>query len=315
MSTLEIALNSAINQIGFDDYEILVADNEGADLNIETETEQFIKKLNSTKVIYYRHNKTISYVVEHAIRLARTKWICVLHDDDILAADALLQLSKIVKENPGITWLSGEVQSFQSSKEQEIVHCASEVHTVSRYKLLHYPKQYSATGYVPGWLGAFINRENYISMGGMPGMWLGCGDYMMQGKYSDRYGTYACKLGFPLYYYRIWEGQLSANGSNEWFNNYIEQFLYYRFLAGKYHPFTGRFWEYIGWHIIQDAINNKNSGFYQCKIDKEEIRLLLNIPKYWSRRGLFYKMSNLILLAYRKYWTEKTCVERHSEEE
>ena len=78
VGTLKQAINSALNQKNFDDYEILVVDNEGSDIREETETSTYIKELQSDRIIYYRHEKTEDYAMDSACRLARTKWILFL---------------------------------------------------------------------------------------------------------------------------------------------------------------------------------------------------------------------------------------------
>lgn len=300
VNTLKDALQSALNQKGFDDYEILVVDNEGADLDQETDTERYIKEVNNSKVIYYRHEKSVTYRMVHAANLARTKWICFLHDDDILSANALYLLHRVVQKHPDITWLSPVYKSFANS-DADIIYCeAMQGGIASTGKIIHYPGEYCCTGHVSSWLGALIDRENYINMGAEPDIPTGCGDFMMIGKYGYKYGIYLCETEKPLYFYRVWDKSLSAAGTIEWYNNYIEEFLYYRYCAKKFHKVVWRYWEYMGWQFIKDKIFQRNHGLYQTSIDEDDLREKVHVPARWSKRGVYYKVCLYILYAYRK---------------
>ena len=94
---LKQSLESALNQVDFDDYQILVVDNEGAAIEVETETAKLLSHYSDEKIIYYRHRESVNFKMDYAARLARSKWICFLHDDDILASNHLISMSKIVK--------------------------------------------------------------------------------------------------------------------------------------------------------------------------------------------------------------------------
>lgn len=307
VETLKWALHSALNQHEFDDYEVLVVDNEGEDLQKETDTERFIKRINSPKVIYYRHEKSISFKMDHAVNLARTKWICFLHDDDMLSVNALNIMSRVVDKAPNITWLSNGAKPFKNCEQEYVIDEASVEKNIFQTRVVHYPVQYYCAGYVPGWLGALIDRENYINMGGMPDVRSNCNDFMLMGKYAFKYGCYA--FDEPLYYYRVWDGQASTDGNIAWFNNYISEFLYYRYCSKKFHKLTQKYWEYIGWQLIKDKIEDKNRGFYQLCIDQNELREKVGVPRWWSKRGFIYKCSQYILYAYRKIINRKAFFE------
>lgn len=303
VETLKWALYSALNQRGFDDYEVLVVDNEGEDLQKETDTEKFIKEINNPKVIYYRHEKSITFKMDHAVNLARTKWICILHDDDMLAADTLSIMLRVLEKEPKITWLASGLKTFKNSEQEHIISEISAEREMLRVKVAHYPDKYNCTGYTSNWLGALIDRDNYISMGGMPDVSLGCGDLIMMGKYAYEYGCYA--INELPYYYRTWEGQVSSLGNSAWFNVYIGEFLYYRYCAKKFHKVTRKYWEYIGWQLIKDKIEDKNQGFYQLSLDENELREKVGVPKWWSKRGVIYKCSKLLLAVYWKIMNRK----------
>ena len=303
--TLKLALNSALNQQGFDSYEILVVDNEGADIGLETETSRYIKELNHDKVIYFRHEKSVDYKMDHAVNLARTRWIMFLHDDDMLAPNALKVLYNVAKESSQYSWIACTSRQFIDGDEDKVIGFDKNIWEHYRTHIKSYPPQFSCTGYVPGWLGALIDRQKYINMGGTPTRNLGCADFVMQGKYAYRYRNEicSCQTDFPLYYYRLWEGQTSSAGVVEWFNIYINEYLFYVYCAKTYHKYVWKYWAYIGWQNIRRKIHCMNTEYYQLNIDEDKMRNLLDVPHSWSSDGIANKLKYLFFLIYYNYWS------------
>lgn len=98
---LNEALNSAINQEKFDNYEVVIVDNE-AIFDKETKTEKIVKLYkNNKKVFYYKNDRNIGMTGNwnRAIELARGEWITMLHDDDILYPTFLYSMEKILTNN------------------------------------------------------------------------------------------------------------------------------------------------------------------------------------------------------------------------
>jgi len=86
---LKEALESALQQEDVRDYQIIVADNEGVSISAETETSLFMRDYVDSRVIYYRYDRQISWAMDAVAALAKSKWICFLHDDDVLAPNYL----------------------------------------------------------------------------------------------------------------------------------------------------------------------------------------------------------------------------------
>ncbi|MBE6287646.1 MAG: glycosyltransferase family 2 protein [Mediterranea massiliensis] len=94
---LKIALESAINQIYYDDYLILVVDNNPVrDDETELLMVQYKKQSN---LLYYKNRENVGMTGNwnRMIQLAKSDWIVMLHDDDYLYPNYLNVLSNYLK--------------------------------------------------------------------------------------------------------------------------------------------------------------------------------------------------------------------------
>lgn len=93
--SLKCALESAINQNIEQYYEIIVLDNDGRE---NTETEALMRDYCSKydNVLYYKNEENIGMFGNwnRGFELARTKWVAMLHDDDILYPQYLNEVLK-----------------------------------------------------------------------------------------------------------------------------------------------------------------------------------------------------------------------------
>lgn len=82
---LKQSLHSAIDQENFDDYEIVISDNDAEGKTVE-ENLKFINELNSDKIIYYKNEKNIGIYGNtlRAAQLAHGRYVVLLNDDDLL---------------------------------------------------------------------------------------------------------------------------------------------------------------------------------------------------------------------------------------
>lgn len=264
---LKQALESALNQVDFEDYQIIVADNEGVDINTETETAKLVSGYQDEKILYYRHVKTIDFKMDYAARLARSKWICFMHDDDILASNHLMAMSGIVREHQKIKFLSCTFKTFYDEISEE----AFREMTAPRRgacQIRKYPRAYTCLGYYPGWLGAFIDRKAYISTGGIPTLSTGIGDYCMVGKFMYRYGVYEMKAGVPLYLRRAWSGQATA--TDTWKRLYAMEYHYHVYMTKKYHKLFRDVWNRLSAYRIISKYENFMKSRNRPREDLEE---------------------------------------------
>lgn len=269
---LKQALESALGQENFTDYQVLVVDNEAAPWEQETETSILMQEYqNNDKVIYYRNRVAADYKMDTAINYSRSKWVCFLHDDDLLVRNHLMIMVSIVESYSEISFLGCWRKEFcdeiNSREYDELVQSVE-----GSYSVIHYPRQYLCVGYAPGWLGALIDREKYIEIGGTPKINTGIGDFIMQGKFMKRWGAYNCKASDGLYCYRQWKGQDSAKGEAVWLKAYIAEYYWSKCLNKNFHFFTQKFWNRVAAYRIVDKCIDKREGYYGIDINMNQMR-------------------------------------------
>lgn len=269
---LKQALESALNQKGFDDYQVLVLDNEGEDIYVQTETSKLMSEYaNNDKVIYYRNEKILDTKFDSAVRLARSEWICSLHDDDFLAENHLVNMVNIVKKHPEIKYLTCRVEKIDGdisdNKIQKILKARK-----GKYKVVKYSPKCTCIGHYSGWHGALIKRKLYISIGGMPSINMGCGDIAMVYQFMRKYGIYEIETETPFYFYREWKGQISNTNCEERIRILNNLYCFYVYNNRKYHKFTKNLWNRVSQYlIINCAMGYKR--LYHLKLD---FQLLVN---------------------------------------
>lgn len=98
---LKQALESSLNQEGNIPYTILVVDN-NPDRNDETES--FMAEYSSFENIsYYKNTENIGQIGNwnRLYQLAKTKYVIMLHDDDLMYPDYILKISDIINKHKG----------------------------------------------------------------------------------------------------------------------------------------------------------------------------------------------------------------------
>lgn len=120
---LKYALESAVNQNIDQYYEIIVLDNEGGE-NTETEAlmRDYCSKYNN--ILYYKNEQNIGMFGNwnRGFELARTKWVAMLHDDDLLYPQYLDEVLKNAKKYDG--GIVSVFSQFMEGTDDEIIDTA-----------------------------------------------------------------------------------------------------------------------------------------------------------------------------------------------
>jgi glycosyltransferase involved in cell wall biosynthesis len=291
---LSKAIASALNQKGFDDYQIIIVDNEGRPINEETPTARVVKKFQNEKIIYYRHLQEVAFKSDSAVRLARSPWIVFLHDDDLLEENHLRIMTDVVRKHKEINFLGCPAKEF--NREQDIEEERGENIHSSDYEIRQFLRNANCLGSWAGWQGALINRECYIAIGGMPSLEMGCGDKAMTHIFNHHYGMYGI-IGKGLYYCRIGEQQTSSVNKDAWEKIFINEYFFYRYVIHKYHKLLHKVWERnIAYYILQRC-EAYNHGVYHTQIDINHVIDECNMPSDIKKKGfLFYTIQNGFML-------------------
>lgn len=200
--TLKEALDSALNQHHYDNYEIIVLDNDD-NFEQESETEKLIKSYKTDKLKYYKNEKNIGMFGNwnRCFELANSKWVALLHDDDIIFDNYLEEVCKILLKykNFGLLSISHKLISSSSDVNYKEIHLSNKLRKLKNfdYQLWH-PISNVASLY---------NKNNVLEIGGFNSDLFPISDYVINYNIHKKYGSY--KLLKPLGLYRI-EGNESS---------------------------------------------------------------------------------------------------------
>lgn len=292
---LRQALESAINQKGFDDYQIIVADNEGKPIVEETPTARLLKDYQNEKVIYYRYSEEVLFRTDAPVSLARSPWIVFLHDDDLLAENHLAVMTSIIRKHKEIKFLGCPVKDFVSEHDIQ-----REKTCIDSYIILKYLKDATCLGDWTGWLGALISRKHYIATGGIPSNSPGCGDKVMVAKFLYHFNLYMCVPNRALYYYRRGDQQISFTRKEMWERVLVNEYYFYKYVINKYHKFTHKIWERNIAYLILQYCDMYNKGIYHVQIDVNHVISVCNMPSDIKERNILYYAIKLVFHIYGK---------------
>lgn len=200
---LREAMKSAIDQtVGQECYDIVVVDNEPKG---DIETEKVIKDLYRPNVYYYRNSSNLGAYgnQNRSVCSSRSKWVCMLHDDDWLLPDAVQYayeaLQVLDNEKLGAV-LPRRIDIFEDAQEvyygrlnwrqrlrvKAIVATEKRYWRITEFDYYMFPYLYPAPSY-----GTLLNRDALIDVGGMAAEYP-CEDGFFMLKLARKYNCYLC---------------------------------------------------------------------------------------------------------------------------
>lgn len=184
-NTLKETIESALAQVGFSDYDIIVVDN-NPERGDETETLMH-QYQNVKKVFYYKNSKNVGMAGNWniAFLLSHSTNVILVHDDDIISPYALKIFDKVLEDLP-IDWAVYKPQNKRFCNISELKFC-----DYSKTKL----RKLTTFHFFPGSaIDAptiiLLNRDKMIEMGGVKNEYFPCIDYMMSLQATYFYKTY-----------------------------------------------------------------------------------------------------------------------------
>ena len=206
---LEETIDSILNQNDVDfKYEIVVVDND--DSSDANETELMLRKRNIPNLFYYKNNVNVGAVGNwnRCVLLARSKWIIMCHDDDLLKEDCLSTIHKIIIEHQNDKIPIGYIRSSSEPFYE------TGLNAVERKKPKRFPKKRTALihqGYSDviwgggvTWVGAptcgtLLNREAVFAVGGYNKSHYPCPDCYVPYHMLGNYGVFKTYYSFGRY--------------------------------------------------------------------------------------------------------------------
>lgn len=309
---LKEAMNSVLNQrkVNFA-WDILVVDNEPCD-GKSNDTEKYIRSLKLNNITYYRNSQNIrpGDNFNRCILLAKAPWIMMLHDDDLLTADALVNMGKSIdflstQRGKPLGAIAASYYQFQydernPQKSQNEIKYVEKEH-LSNFQLYKYIKlthsNILCTGHIGGSVpsnGAIYNREAVIVTGGFNEDNGISGDLILYYDMENRYSVYQNmditgyyrwgnnSMSLPISSYRtIRDGYLfreyvfSKSLLNRIYGFFFRSALYYTFTGMVIEQRKKAFSDYV------DYVNY--AGVYNIKPNKLAYKIFKKIRKIYGK--------------------------------
>ena len=199
---LKESVLSAVNQAEYDDYEVIVVDND-PDSN-SAKIIEYLSQFKDKTIRYYINDSNIGMFGNwnRGLMLAMGSWVVILNDDDLLYSGFLSNYSKFIHDDIGV------IKGLVSYDNQELI-----------YNPFWYNKSLKIYNImIRPYLGVsnclLYNKNSLIKLGGFDDSNKYIADLVMLFRVVDLYGGY--QLNESYSYYRE-EGQNTCK-SPEWIN-------------------------------------------------------------------------------------------------
>lgn len=193
---LKEAIDSALSQVNYDKYDIIVVDNNSERFD---ETENLMLTYNNPRLNYYKNTENIGMVGNwnRLFTLAKGEWVVMLHDDDLLFNDYLSFLFKNYVDS------SHEVDAFFCKE------CISmPIKRANKAKIWNLRLDDFLLGNIIGApVGMCIKKRCVIELGGFSSDYYPSLDYDFYVKLLYNRYKAAQILGYPLCLHRIYANE------------------------------------------------------------------------------------------------------------
>ncbi|MEG0576542.1 MAG: glycosyltransferase [Bacilli bacterium] len=239
---LEEALDSVFH---LDNTYALVISNEWHD-----EYTEIFEKYPKNRIEVYVNNENVGMANNwnRGYILAKSKWVFMLHDDDILNYEKFNYFIDIIKKNDGIDGLSCPYLSFNDDQLENISTPVKIYKKIFKNKLkrietfdflFHLPVQI---------IGIFLRRECVLNTEGFNSKYVYGADYDYLGRFSYKYNLYSVNSENYLVLYRttVSMTNISRTKKDAWIEDYfikkdIEKLINKPLTFYKYHRYMKLF--------------------------------------------------------------------------
>jgi len=183
---LKQAVDSVLNQINYNDFEIIIIDNE-ANFTDESINIQLIKQYNNPRILYYINEENIGMFGNwnRCIQLARGEYITILNDDDWLEENFLSISSKFLIDNCAIYTQAKNIdlrKNKSNSKDSDKLLLIKE--KIKKLNLM----DFFFYNWSPGSLGILFKTDKLIELGGYNKDYYPSSDYILHANYIREFG-------------------------------------------------------------------------------------------------------------------------------
>ena len=199
------ALDSALNQKGFDNYEVIIVDNDDNFNN--KELEKILREYNNEKISYYKNEKNIGIFGNwnRCIELAKGEYISILNDDDWLEKNFLKEGNDIIKENSNDgVYIGAKIVDLRENRNNSNNSIKS---FIKKYIQIKDKRKLTINNFIIGNKNNsyLLKREKMIEIGGYNEIFFPISDYAFSVNYCLNNKVYYLKK--ILYNYGIQENE------------------------------------------------------------------------------------------------------------
>ena len=294
---LKETIMSAVNQKDFTlPYEIIVVDNDDTDMANSTET--LIKELNISNLYYYKNAKNIGGCGNwnRCVMLARSNWVVMCHDDDLMGEDCLSVLHKILlshnRDKKPVGYIRPSGESFYEGNLQ-----SSPVKKNSKWKpskpqtaLMEFTKNNVIWSGGATWAGAptcgaLINKAAFIDVGGYNEELSPCPDCYVPYHMLGKYGVY--KTCYSLGKYRWGENDTYRKSTliglikayNEFLTVLAKRYAIVKFFENECFVDCARYYQNKGLEAQTIVTKEEIEEIRKFKCSKLKLKMLLLVRK------------------------------------
>ncbi|HHX66871.1 MAG TPA: glycosyltransferase family 2 protein [Gallicola sp.] len=200
---LKEAIDSAINQIDYTNYDIIVVDNNP---ERDCDTEKLIKSYNNPIISYYKNSENLGMCGNwnRLFTLAKGKYVVMLHDDDLLEPYYLKTLKQVLvslKKEPDAVYFPTKI-----IKSNMIDNDDNQFENFNSKYLLKIKPFDFLFGNIVWIIGACFNRTTIINSGGFSENFYPSFDYAFFVRLSKNMKSYTI-IGQHSTRYRILENE------------------------------------------------------------------------------------------------------------
>lgn len=267
---LWLSIESAINQVEFDDYQILIVDDYPQSNEIEVIKE--LNKFNTDKIIYYQNDENLGQFANRnrGAELSQSEWICFLDDDDLLCNFHLKMMYGILNKNNNIDHLgTSKIVKYGGGMYNNIYnrYDESKIFKYIPFNIFTYN-----FGYDTEWAGGFIRKSFFMGLGGFD---IDCSlmeDYVMAIKSAYYGNTFRCIT--PTYIYRLMS---NISMTSIWQEQCTWEYFLFRAISQKHNYLFRIFCEYKCKYFILEKVkylNDANCNYLKKSANISEQELI-----------------------------------------
>lgn len=200
LTLLKDAIFSALNQNNFNNYEVLIVDNDDTDTYF-VEIKNLVISFSSDKLIYYKNANNIGMFGNwnRGIELAKGQWIIILCDDDVLLPDYLSTYFEFLSDSSRIiNRLESKYIQFNTPQELHSIRYRIRTRFFALSKLSLKRNLVGARYYIQS---VCLKRKLVVNLGGIDDTFYPSADWFLIFKY-DMLNGHAYKLNRTLSAYR-----------------------------------------------------------------------------------------------------------------